>query len=351
MDLKDCIEKIPVLLEKKTNGFGLLKTDIQQFIGDRKINEIVVVASGTSLNAAKVTKYFAKNVCGINMNCIYPNEFLNYLPLLNENALYIAISQGGKTKLVYDSLKLIKSKGYLNCSITENVHSPIGELSDLAICMGSENEEYMYRTIGYSTTVSTCCFIEMIIALNNGGLSENDINDLIDDFGLAYSNLDYIRKITEVWYQNHKFSLMKRNKCILSGAGYLHETANEGDIKIMEMVPMMARSFELEELIHGPQNAFDDATIFFLLCDKQIDLDKTIAIKKFIKNEIGFCSIVGDYMVDDNDLIFTYKSVNFRMLEAVTAFQIIACNMAIDYGRDLKRGVNSCISNYIKKTL
>ncbi|MFV0552007.1 MAG: SIS domain-containing protein [Anaerorhabdus sp.] len=351
MDLKDCIKRIPSLLEKKINKFEQTKEQIKQYIVNKKIDEIVVIASGTSLNSAKVTKYFAKTACGLKVTCIYPNEFLHYYTMMNENALYIAISQGGSTKLVYDSLEFIKSKGLLNCSITEDIHSPIAKLADIAIEMGSEKEEYMYRTIGYSTTVATCCLIEIVIAYNNGTITEKTVQELIQDMLLANSNLNTISKITDEWYKKHKFALMKRNKCILAGPSYLYETANEADIKIMEMVPMVTRSFELEELIHGPQNAFDDDTIFFLLCDKEIDLEKTIAIKKFINNEIGFCSIVGSYHVDEIDLTFDYVSKNFRMLESITAFQVIAYHLATDHGRDLSRGVNACIANYIKKTL
>ena len=144
---------------------------------------------------------------------------------------------------------------------------------------------------------------------------------------------------------------MRRNKVILAGAQDFYETSNEADIKLMEMVPLMTRSFEMEELIHAPQNAFDDSTLFFILTNKDHDKEKALHIAEFIKNEIGFGCLVGNNKIDDRDLYFELKSTNFTPIEEITAFQVIAYRMATDHGRDLARGVNTSINKYIKKTL
>ena len=121
--------------------------------------------------------------------------------------------------------------------------------------------------------------------------------------------------------------------------------------KTKEMSGSLCKSFELEEFIHGPQNAFSDDIIFFILCDKENELEKIKSIKEFIRNEIGFCSVIGDSCFDDRDLCFKYMSKNFRSLEIITSFQVIAYCMARDRGRDLSRGVNVSVNKYIKKTL
>lgn len=351
MDLSECIKRIPQLLIKRRDSYFEIENKLYKLINRRKIRKINFIASGTSLNAARVTKYFAKKFCDLKAEMFYPNEFINYYCELDSEALYIFISQGGSTKLVYNSLEHIKEKGFLNISITEKLNSPIANIADLAIEMGSDNEEYMYRTIGYSTTVATCMLIEMAIARYNETITNENVDFILNDLTNCSENLNLILEKTVKWYGNNKFSLMKRNKCILTGAGYLYETAKEADIKLMEMVPMLTRSFELEELIHGPQNAFDDNTIFFILTDRKNDLKKLLAIKDFIRNEIGYCVLVGDYKTEEKDMFFEYKSINFRMLEIITFFQYLAYFMATDHGRDLSKGVNAKINNYISKTL
>lgn len=349
MSLLNCIERIPECLNRIVDSYNDLKESLNHYIGDKEINEIIFVASGSSMNASKVTRYFAENVCKLKVSCYYPNEFVHYLNEINHKALYIVVSQGGSTKLVYDALIKIQKHGCLNCSITEKLDSPIAKKADLSIEMGSVNEEYMYRTIGYSTTAVTCALIEMCLGEIHQEIE--NVDEILTDLKKAILNLNSIRQTTEQWYLQHKFSLMRRPKVILSGAECFYETSNEADIKLMEMVPLFTRSFELEELIHGPQNAFDDSTIYFLLSDNRKDDEKVRKIAEFLKKEIGFCAIVGNQKLDEKDLYFELNSQHFTYIEEITAFQVIAYYLAVDHGRDLSRGVNTSISNYIKKTL
>ena len=138
---------------------------------------------------------------------------------------------------------------------------------------------------------------------------------------------------------------------MLAAAGAFYPIANEGDIKLMEMVPMMTRSFELEEFIHGPQNAFDASTIYFILYHRGEDDEKAKAIARFLKEQIGYCIFIGEEPLEERDLRIVPKSTYFFGLEYVTVFQVLAYRMAEDRGRDLKRGVHSVISHYISKTL
>ncbi|MCI5774762.1 MAG: SIS domain-containing protein [Erysipelotrichaceae bacterium] len=351
MSLLDCIVNIPTYLKDIVENSNRIKINLSNYLKNETVDEIVFIASGTSLNASKVTRYFAKNNCSLNVQCFYPNEFLNYIDYKNPNALYVLVSQGGSTKLVYDALQKVKKANLKHCTITESLDSPIAKASDLAIEMGSVNEPYMYRTIGYSTTVTTCWMLELSIAVIQNKISEVMADKLKKELLSAINNLANIRELTEAWYENNKFSLLRRSKAILAGAQCFYETANEADIKLMEMVPMFTRSFELEELIHGPQNAFDDDTLFFILSENRFDKDKAIHIAQFLKTEIGFCALVGDNKLDDRDLVYEFASENFRAIEEVTPFQVIAYHMATDKGRDLKRGVNTSIQKYIKKTL
>ena len=349
MSLLDCIKRIPSCLQNVLGSYEERTKSLVEYLGNNKVDEVVLIASGSSMNASKVTKYFAENKCGLNVKCFFPNEFLNYTNYINRNALYVIVSQGGSTKLVFECLNKVKENNLLHCTITEKLESPIAQASNCPFEMGSVNEEYMYRTIGYSTTVASIALVELGLAQINGVIT--DTKAVLDDLQAAIDNLDAIREVTEEWYLNNKFSLMKRNQTIFAGAECLYETANEADIKIMEMVPMLTRSFELEEFIHGPQNAFCDNMIFFIFSDKRHDAEKARHIAEFLKNEIGFCALIGDQKLDDRDLTFEFKSTDFTMLEAITTIQVIAFHLAEDHGRDLKRGVNTVIGNYIKKTL
>ncbi|MBB6696523.1 SIS domain-containing protein [Clostridium algidicarnis] len=350
--LMDCIEKIPLKLEEIEKKCDVRFSSLLKYLeGKDEINEIILVASGTSYNSAFTIKSFSENICGLRTTLIYPNIFVNYTNNLNKKALYVMISQGGSTRLVYEALEKVKKAGCLNCSITANLDCIIANHADVAIEMGCGQEEYNYRTLGYSTTVATLYMMCIKISKYYNKLSEEKVEELILDFGKLYCSLEEIKEKTLTWYYKNKFSLMKRTKMMIAGTNDLLAVAQEADIKVMEMVPMITRSFELEEFIHGPQNSFDDDTTFFILSRKGEDDEKAKSIAKFIKNEIGFCALIGNNGIEERDLDINPVSKYFSTLEFVTPIQIIAFKLADDHGRDLNRGINTTITNYITKTI
>lgn len=351
MELIECIHRIPSVLKNIAENQQDVFNHLQKALDLNSIDEIVFVGSGSSMNAAKVTRYFAYKVCKLSSRFFYPNEMKNYLFYENPNALYVFVSQGGETKLVFESMLEAKRKGLFNVSLTESLDSDIARNASVALSMQCGHEEFLYRTIGYSATVAMCMQIEMAVAVAKCALKQNEAEIICKDLETAADNLPEIWKKTESWYLQNKFDLLRGDSYILAGAGYLHETANEGDIKLMEMLPTMTRSFELEELIHGPQNAFRESMVFFLLSDKNSDLVKVNAIDDFLNENIGFSARIGDVTGRPHDLTINYKSSNYKMLENVTVFQLLAYYMSKDKGRDLNRRINSSIDHYIKKTL
>lgn len=236
-------------------------------------------------------------------------------------------------------------------AITADAEASIARMAGFHLDMGCGQEEFMYRTIGFSTSAAVCWLLGLAAGVYNGEVTAEAEAGYLKDFDAMIQNLPAVEAATETWYQANKFSLLRRNKMMLAGTGDLYPIVNEGDIKVMEMVPMMTRSFELEEFIHGPQNSFDDATLFLILHHRGEDDEKAKAIARFIKEQIGFCALVGEEPLEERDLSISPASRWFFGLEYVTVFQVLAYRMADDRGRDLHRGVNAVVSHYITKTL
>lgn len=348
------IERIPVQLNSILDNKDRIIKSTQDYLqGKQEIKKIVLVASGTSYNAAFTTKKFAEDFVNISIELIYPNIFVNYLnkSLLNEETLYIFISQGGKTKLVYEALEIVQSKGLPNISITERLDTPIASLADLAIEMGSENEEYIFRTLGYSTTCATLYWIYISLSKLTGQLSDTKEQELIEDFSSMIEKLPKIKQDTLKWYEQNKFTLMQKDHFVFSGTNDLWPVAQEADIKFMEMLPALTNSFELEELIHGPQNAFDQTTGYFILSRKDEDLDKVKNISDFINEEVTKCFVIGEEVGQETDLQIISPSKYFSSLEYVTVFQVLSYKLSTDKGRDLTKGIYPQVATYVEKSL
>lgn len=343
MSVLDCIERIPSVLlsiqKNRKDNFERLK----EYLKGEKITHIVFVGSGSSYNAAYTTRAFYEDL-GFHVEFYYPNIFLNYTKNYNPYALYVFISQGGSTKLVYKAIEKVQKLGYKNCSITSDLNSPVSKLSDVSVDMGCGDEEYLYRTIGFSSTVSVCWQLALF-------LSGVNCTDYDADYRNMVANLKNIEEQTIKYYQKHKFSLLKNKMAFMTGTNDLYPIANETDIKMMEMVPMVTRSFELEEFIHGPQNCFDKTISYFIFARKGEDEEKVLGIAQFLKKEIGYCALIGNIKLDEHDLYFEPKSQYFSALEYVTVSQVLSYCWATDMGRDLSRPVNGIVKKYVSKTL
>ena len=358
----DCIERIPKSLKGIRDSYPERTKNIADYLsgrGIKKVGRLVFIASGSSYNSAHTAKLFIKNQCGIETEFKYPNIFVHYEADTElsreakdlESTVYVVISQGGETRLVYQALEKIRNAGRPCMAITADEEASIAKMAVIHLDMGCGQEEFMYRTIGFSTSAAVCMMLGLAAGVYNGTVTAKEEAEYQRDFDAMIQNLPAVEAATESWYQAHKFSLLRRSKMMMAGTGDLYPIVNEGDIKIMEMVPMMTRSFELEEFIHGPQNSFDDATLFLILHHKGEDDEKAKAIARFIKEQIGFCALVGEEPLEERDLFISPASRYFFGLEYVTVFQVLAYRMADDRGRDLHRGVNAVVSKYITKTL
>lgn len=348
------IEEIPGKLKNICDNRQENYDKLKAYMGGKKISKIMVVASGTSYNAAFTTKMFGEKVLNFPVEIMYPNDFYHYYnkSFLTDDVLTIFISQTGSTKLVYDSLLLVKDLGLMNIAITENDESAIAKAASLSLNMGTDIEEYVYRTIGYSATCATMYMLYLNLLRMNDRILSEEYDGYILDYKKAVSSIEGIADRTHIWYEKHAERIAGFNKFIFAGAADLLPVAMEADIKFMEMVPVFTNSFEMEELIHGPQNAFDESIGYFLISKAGVDSDKAQRIAAFIRGEIGENAIlVGDVEDCDMDIFIDYASDNFYALEAITALQVLAYRISIDRGRDLSVRINSSITNYITKLL
>lgn len=352
MSMIEVINRIPTQLQKISQNRESLKLKLKAFLkADSGIRRIVIIASGTSYNAAFTTKHFAENINQVPVDIIYPNMFVHYYnhSLLDEKNLYIFISQGGKTKLVYEALQIVKKKKYRTISLTETLDSPIADLADVALEIGSENEEYLYRTLGYSATCATLSWIYISLLDICGKINEEEIDMYKQDYQNMINNLSKIKENTMEWYKKHKFELMQKHNFLFAGTNDLWAVAQEADIKFMEMLPVFTNSFELEELIHGPQNSFNHNIGYFILSRSDEDHEKARSITNFIEKEISSCYLIGDY--DEASFNVSPESKYFSNLEYITYFQVLAYMLSTDRGRDLTKGIYPRVVNYINKSM
>ncbi len=332
MDLVNCIDRIPNSLNKIIETYG---NDVK-ILNRENISVINIIGSGTSHTAGELAKYFIEKYTNIRCRVEFPKLFLNNFTKekINKDEVFIFVSQGGYTKVVYESLLKVKKSGFKTIAISENGDSPIAESSDIFFNMMTDGEEFVFRTLGYTCTA-------VILSLIGLNLGNKNIKPFIDDLENVITNLPLIKQTSYEWFHNNGKKFIESDSFIFIGSEMLYYLAKECEIKFMEMVPIMSNSYELEESIHGPQNCFNDKMSFFIL-DKD-EKEKSEALEKFLIKEItskavdlGLIDCVGKY---------------YYFVEYAYFMQYLVYNFAKLKGRDLNVRLNSQIDQYISKLL
>lgn len=350
MTFLDSIASIPPILESMVRSRSERMDSLMDVIAGCGHKRAVFIGSGSSYNGALAACPLFDRL-GIEAQPVFPNQFTSYATSFDRDALYVVISQGGATRLVYEAVEKLHEAGCTVCSITADVESPIAAASDVAIEMGCGEERFLYRTVGVCTTILSCWQLAISMGIESGTVSEAGASQMDDEILSVIGVMPERMDRALAWYDRHRFSLMRADYLMCAGSDDLWAVAREADIKAMEMVPMVTRSFELEEIIHGPQNAFDASGAYLIFARKGADADKARAIATFLNEEIGFCALVGGVGTGSRDFVFEEASELFGALEHLTFAQVLAYRLADDHGRDLARRLNAGISAYISKEL
>lgn len=350
--LLDTIKNIPELIDYRLRNFDRIKKQLS-IIDAKNIN---VIASGTSFNAAMAIKTIAWKYYSIELNVFYPNFFSNNFSKRNfdKSVPYIFISQGGKTISTIRSIELVNSLGGTTISLTEDLNTPVAEASEISIEIGSLNEKFLFRTAGYSLSVLTMYLMILTIAFNNKTLTENELQTKIDDLKPLANNINTVIEQTEDWYKEIKQQLTDVKTLYIASGSEIISVSQEAEIKLMEMVPIQSNSFEIEELIHGPQNIFDSSIAFMLLVNNMNDFEKAKSIDKFLKKEIkAFSQIVTKSNVSNENkhVILDSSSTELDILIFITFIQVFSYFLSIDRARNLSKRLNASIDKYFNKTV
>lgn len=332
MELIECIDRTPESLSNIIESFD---NDFLLF-SDQNIKRINIIGSGSSYTAGEVAKYFIEENTDIKCRVEFPNLFFKQFNKnkFGNDEIFVFVSQGGRTKIVYESLIKVKNSGYKTIAVSENKDSPIATSADLFFDLKTKGEEYVFRTLGFTGTAVTLSLIGLKIFNRN-------ISEYLIDIKKIINNSENIKMQANIWIEKNASKFIRSDIFILIGNGILYYLAKEFEIKFMEMIPKMSNSYEVEESIHGPQNCFNNKMSFFILDNEENDKSKLFDL--FIKDNITKNSTLISN-IGENGKYFYY--VEYTLFMQYLSYYLSKLN-----GRDLTKRINSEIDNYIKKIL
>lgn len=348
MNLMECIKLIPEKTKLIFDEYETMKLKLEDAYTD-DLEGLVIVGSGSSYNTGLILKHFIQSELGLKVELHLPNDFVNFenLDFLKKNTIYVFLSQSGMTTLVVEAEKMVREKGFKTVSFTENPDSILSLASDYAFDIQTDKEKYRFRTVGVTNTVLSLLLSVIAVSRNIGRISESQETSYLKTLKSNLDNLEQVRIDSEAWFYDHIEKLSQCETFIFTAAGSNWPIVKEAEIKFMEMLPALTQSFELEELVHGPQNAFGENQGFFILADENTQFEKAKQTQKFIEEAVG----ARVFLIEENTIPSFPKLNKFSFLTYLMFFQTQAYHIAITKGRDLRFGTYPSVDEYIGRTI
>lgn len=248
-----------ILIWKKKKNILKYKNEIIELFKQSRNNKIFFIGAGTSYHAALTGSYFFNEIAGIPVIAVNPGGFRSqFINSLNKNDILVFISQSGETKDLVDIINDVK-KSYKNIiviSIVNNENSTIPQ---------EKSEFYLPILCGPEIAVAaTKSFTNQILLFYLLALS------LKYDDRKVKAKINKVKSSIKYVLDNYKIDITNiANMLFLKPSIHILATsliglANEGALKIREVVLNHAQGFDAAEFKHGPNTILGKNTIFSL---------------------------------------------------------------------------------------
>lgn len=213
------------------------------YLRERDVRLIVLVARGSSDNAALFGRYLLEITTGTPVSLAAPSVHTLYGARLDlSKALVVGVSQSGEGEDINVVLEHARAGGAYTIGITNEAASSMTRIVDETLLMHGGRERSVAATKTF--TGQLLLFHMLARALSRGGERAPDYAALPDLAGSALERRPTIESFVE------RYAFMEN--CVVVGRGLAYANAYELALKLMETCYVVAERFSSADFFHGP---------------------------------------------------------------------------------------------------
>ena len=252
------------------DGIAMTLEDIKRF------NKIYIVACGTAYHAGLVGKFAIEKMARIPVEVDVASEFRYRDPFVDENTLFIAISQSGETLDTIEALREAKRKGARILSVVNVVGSSVARESDDVFYTWAGPEIAVASTKAYTTQLVCMYLIALYMGYTKGTISEEYYLEFIDQLKCIPSKIErYLKKSQDIEKLAKK--LYNRDQVFFIGRGPDAGVSYEGSLKLKEVSYINSFAIAAGELKHGTIALMEPETIVIALATQDLLFEKMVS--------------------------------------------------------------------------
>lgn len=245
----------------------------------KQIQQVQIIACGTSYHAGLVSKYWFEQIIGLPCQIEIASEFRYRHPVIIANTLYLCISQSGETADTLAALRDIQKRAKAS-------NTPIFTMAICNVSTSSMIRETDFQLltlagpeIGVASTkaFTTQLAALMLLILKIGEVKQSITTELKLELIQALWHCPKVLNET-LKHDANILSLselfVEKAHCLFLGRGTHYPIALEGALKLKEISYIHAEGYAAGELKHGPLALVDNDMPVVILAPQDDMLDK-----------------------------------------------------------------------------
>jgi len=236
------IAEQPAALERTITEERVKIAKLGNLLKARDIHLIVLVARGSSDNAALFGRYLLEITTGIPVSLSAPSVHTIYGARLKlDHALVVGVSQSGEGEDINRVLESARRSGAYTIGITNEPNSSMTGLVDETLQTHGGRERSVAATKTFTSQMLLFYMLAAELAQNAAPFSYETIPELVA------GALEQKPAILEL-VQRYVFM----ENCVVVGRGLAYANAYELALKLMETCYVVAERFSSADFLHGP---------------------------------------------------------------------------------------------------
>jgi glucosamine--fructose-6-phosphate aminotransferase (isomerizing) len=224
------------------------------------LEQIQILACGTSWHAALVGKYLLEQVAGIPTNVQYASEF-RYAPTpLMANTLTIGVTQSGETADTLAALEMERERrsGLVDqfqprlLGITNRPESTLGQLVPHLIDTQAGIEIGVAATKTFVAQLVAFYCLALDLAYQRQSLPQSRIEEILVGLRQLPAQIELVLESQERYIEELAHEFVETQDFIFIGRGINFPIALEGALKLKEISYIHAEGYPAGEMKHGP---------------------------------------------------------------------------------------------------
>lgn len=248
---------------------------ISAYVVAHDIRHVVLVARGSSDNAARYGKYLFGLRHRLSVSLATPSLLSVYgvTPRFHDS-LVIAVSQSGQSPDVVSVLAAAAAQGQPTLAITNDVASPLAAEAGMVIDLRAGIETAVAATKTYVNSLIALALVSVALDAATDpaqNVAEQSLAELGDIPAVLQAALD-------AGGRELPAGLVDTHHLVVSGRGLNYCTAFEVALKVRELTGVRSEAFSPPDLLHGPIGAVDHRSAVLLVAPSEPSVDSQRAL-------------------------------------------------------------------------